>query len=58
VNDSLKKTDWTGVRFPPAPQTDWVEDKSKIKTNEVFVFFPEATTHPTTKNYVVERVFN
>jgi len=20
VNDSLKKTDWTGVRFPTAPQ--------------------------------------
>ena len=46
MNDSLKKTTWTGVRLPPAPQTDWVEDKSKIKTNEVFVFFPEATTHP------------
>jgi len=48
VNDLFEKTIWTGVRLPPAPHRGWVEDKSKIKTDEVFVFFPEATTHPTT----------
>ena len=49
MNDLLKKTIWTWVRFPPAPQRGWVADKSKMKTDEVFVFFPEATTHPTTQ---------